>query len=143
MASVQMLAASWVGMGAGLLPPARGRREIVLLAAYGAGSAFLYGMLLNLWFWPFTTGADTQLSYVAGAPVVENLHRFILFTLATSTWGWDMGRAITHDAIVGTRSGRALILRRSAPARVQRRCRSPGGCVVTRSRSAELRARRG
>ena len=65
----QMLAASWVGLGAGLLPPARGRREIALLAVYGAVSAFLYGMLLNLWFWPFTTGADTQLSYVAGAPV--------------------------------------------------------------------------
>jgi energy-coupling factor transport system substrate-specific component len=111
----QMLAASWVGMGAGLLPPARGRREIVLLAAYGAVSAFLYGMLLNLWFWPFTTGADTQLSYVAGAPVVENLHRFILFTLATSTWGWDMGRAITNAvAIVVLGPAVLLVLRRSA-----------------------------
>ena len=56
----QMLAAAWVGLGAGLLPPARGRREIVMLAAYGAASAFAYGMLLNLWFWPFTTGTDER-----------------------------------------------------------------------------------
>ena len=57
----QMLAASWVGLGAGLLPPARGRREIAMLAAYGAASAFAFGMLLNLWFWPFTVGTDSQL----------------------------------------------------------------------------------
>ena len=30
----QMLASSWVGLGAGLLPPARGRAEIALLAVY-------------------------------------------------------------------------------------------------------------
>ena len=72
------------GSAPGCCPPARGRAEIVLLAAYGAVSAFVYGLLLNLWFWPFTIGADTQLSFVAGAPVVENLHRFLLFTLATS-----------------------------------------------------------
>jgi energy-coupling factor transport system substrate-specific component len=110
-----MLAASWVGMGAGMLPPARGRREIALLAAYGAASAFVYGMLLNLWFWPFTTGIGSQLSYVAGAPVLENLHRFLFFTLATSTWGWDMGRAITNAvAIVVLGPAVLLVLRRSA-----------------------------
>lgn len=111
----QMLAASWVGMGAGLLPPARGKREIALLAAYGAVSAFAYGMLMNLWFWPFTTGTNSQLSYVAGAPVLENLHRFVFFTLATSTWGWDMGRAITNAiAIVVLGPAVLLVLRRSA-----------------------------
>ena len=111
----QMLAASWVGMGAGVLPPARGRREIALLAAYGAASAFAYGMLLDLWFWPFTTGTGSQLSYVAGAPVVENLHRFLLFTLATSVWGWDMGRAITNAiAIVVLGPAVLLTLRRAS-----------------------------
>ncbi len=111
----QMLAAAWVGLGAGLLPPARGRREIVLLAAYGAASAFAYGMLLNLWFWPFTTGTGSELSYVAGAPVLENLHRFIWFTLATSTWGWDMGRAITNAiAILLLGPAVLLTLRRAA-----------------------------
>jgi energy-coupling factor transport system substrate-specific component len=111
----QMLAAGWVGLGAGLLPPARGRREIALLAAYGAVSAFAYGMLLNLWFWPFTTGTGSDLSYVAGAPVLENVHRFIWFTLATSTWGWDTGRAITNAvAIVLLGPAVLLTLRRAA-----------------------------
>lgn len=96
----QMLASSWVGLGAGLLPAWRGRPERALLATYAAVSAYAYGFLVNLWGWPFSLGADTQLSYVAGGAVLENLHRFVLYTLATSTWGWDTGRAITNVAAV-------------------------------------------
>ncbi len=92
----QMLAASWVGLGAGLLPRARGRAELALLAAYGAVAAYGFGFLMNLWFWPFTLGTGTELSYVPGDPLGENLHRFVLYTLATSTWGWDTGRAVTN-----------------------------------------------
>ena len=32
----QMLGAAWVGWGAGMLPPLRGRAEMLMLAAYGA-----------------------------------------------------------------------------------------------------------
>ena len=46
-----------------------------------------------------------ELSFVAGAPVLENLHRFIVFTLATSL-GWDIGRAIT-TAVLMLITGRA------------------------------------
>jgi energy-coupling factor transport system substrate-specific component len=28
--------------------------------------------------------------------VLDNLHRFWLYTIATSTWGWDTGRAVTN-----------------------------------------------
>ena len=92
----QMLASSWVGLLAGCLPPWRGRAEIDLLAVYAGVSAYLYGFLVNLWGWPFALGAGTELSYVAGDAVLDNLHRFVLYTLATSTWGWDTGRAITN-----------------------------------------------
>lgn len=92
----QMLASSWVGLGAGFLPRARGRAEVALLAVYGGVAAYGYGFLVNLWGWPFSLGGDTQLSYVAGGAVLDNLHRFVLYTLATSTWGWDTGRAITN-----------------------------------------------
>ena len=63
-------------------------------------SAYLYGFLVNLWGWPFALGAGTELSYVAGDAVLDNLHRFVLYTLATSTWGWDTGRAITNVAAI-------------------------------------------
>jgi energy-coupling factor transport system substrate-specific component len=92
----QMLAAGWVGLGAGLLPTVRGRGEIALLAVYGAISAYVYGFLTNMWFWPFTVGTGTQVSFVPGASVASNLRRFVAATLATSTFGWDTGRAITN-----------------------------------------------
>ena len=104
----QMLASSWVGLFAGLLPPARGRTEIALLAFYAGLSAYLYGFLVNLWGWPFSLGGDTALSYVPGAAVSANLHRFVLYTLATSTWGWDTGRAITNVLAV-VLVGRAVL----------------------------------
>ena len=37
---------------------------------------------------------------VPGDPVLENLHRFVVFTLLTSTWGWDTGRAITNTLLI-------------------------------------------
>jgi energy-coupling factor transport system substrate-specific component len=95
----QMLGAAWVGLGAGLLPRAGGRREVLLLAAYGAAAGLGYGILLNFSFWPFATGLGGQLSFVPSASAAENLHRFLLFSLATSLW-WDLGRALTNAALV-------------------------------------------
>lgn len=98
----QMLCAGWVGMGAGLLPRrATGRREIVMLVGYGILAAYAYGLLMNLQGWPFILGLDvpgqdaTALSYAPEASLAENLHRFLLYTLLTSTAGWDTGRAVT------------------------------------------------
>jgi energy-coupling factor transport system substrate-specific component len=95
----QMLAAGWVGFLAGCLPPARGRAEVALLTAYGAVAGLLYGLLMNLQLWPFATGLESQLSYVAGDPVTENLARFLAFTLATSL-GFDIPRAVTTAVLV-------------------------------------------
>lgn len=92
----QMLASAWIGLGAGLLPRrVRGGREIALLAVYGVVAALVFGFLMNLSFWPFTLGEGTETSFVPGAPVLENLQRFVVFTLLTSSLGWDAGRAIT------------------------------------------------
>ena len=91
----QMVAAAWVGLGAGLLPRARGRAEIGLLVAYGVLAGLAYGLIMNLSFWPFAVGLENQLSYVAGAPVLDNLQRFFVFSVVTSL-GWDIGRAVTN-----------------------------------------------
>lgn len=95
----QMAAAAWVGLGAGLLPRARGRVEVWLLAAYGGFAGLAYGVLLNLSFWPFNVGAGNQLSFVAGDPILANLRRFLAFSLATSL-GWDLGRALTNVVLI-------------------------------------------
>jgi len=95
----QMLASAWVGLGAGLLPRGvRGRREIVMLAAYGVFAAYAFGFLMNMWFWPFLADSSTMVgpAFVPGDGIIDNLHRFFVFTILTSTFGWDTGRAITN-----------------------------------------------
>jgi energy-coupling factor transport system substrate-specific component len=94
----QMLAAGWVGFGAGCLPPIRGFPERLLLAGYGAVSALVYGLLTNFWFWPFV-GSTTTYSFVPGLGTVANLHRFILFDLTTSM-GFDLTRAVTCAVLI-------------------------------------------
>ncbi|WP_338748110.1 ECF transporter S component [Janibacter alittae] len=110
----QMLAAAWVGLGAGLLPRAKGVTEIALLCTYGAVTGLLYGVALNFSFWPFTVQGEESLSFVAGAPVTENLTRFLTFSLATSL-GWDIGRSLTNVALIAL-TGRPVLgaLRRAA-----------------------------
>lgn len=98
----QMLCSAWIGMGAGLLPRRpTGKAEIAMLVGYGIFCAYAFGILMNLQGWPYLLGIEVvghegSLSYVAGAPVLENLHRFLIYTLLTSTGGWDTGRAITN-----------------------------------------------
>lgn len=111
----QMLAAGWVGLVAGLLPRARGRIELVMLMVYGAVAAYAFGFLMNMWFWPYAIGDGTELSYVPGDAVLSNLHRFVLFTFATSTIGWDTGRAITNVVAIAVLGPAVLLtLRRAA-----------------------------
>lgn len=95
----QMLGAAWVGLGAGLLPPAKGRREIAMLAAYGAVASFAYGLLLNLWFWPFTAGLPEAIAFTPGAPFGENVLSWLRFTLVTSL-GYDIPRAVLTVVLV-------------------------------------------
>ena len=95
----QMFGAAWIGFGAGCLPPARGKAELGLLAAYAAAAGILYGSLLNLWFWPFGAGTATAFSFVPGAGLVHNLHSFFFFDLTTSL-GFDIPRACTTALLV-------------------------------------------
>lgn len=125
----QVFAAAWVGAGAGLLPRSRGVGrawpELVMLAIYGVLASYLYGLLMNVWFWPFAVGGDTSISYDANAGPGTNLVRFLGYSLVTSTLTWDTVRAITTVAGV-LLIGRPVLaaLRRSPLAQ-----RSGGGGV--------------
>ncbi|MBO0981992.1 ATP-binding cassette domain-containing protein [Microbacterium sp. SD291] len=113
----QMFACAWVGAGAGLLPRRLdGRAEIAMLCVYGVVASYVFGLLMNVWFWPFAVGAGTAISYVPGAPLGQNLGSFLLYSLVTSTAGWDTLRAVT--TIVGViLIGRPVLaaLRRAKP----------------------------
>jgi energy-coupling factor transport system substrate-specific component len=105
----QMIAAGWVGFFAGCLPRWSGRAEVLVLAAYSCVVGLMFGLVMNLWFWPFASyGPET--SYVAGDPFLANLHRYAVFYVTTSL-PWDLGRAVLSAAVVlfaGTALLRAL-----------------------------------
>ena len=117
----QMIVAAWVGMGAGLLPRrVTGRAEIVMLVVYGIVAAYVFGLLMNLSGWPFLLGVQVpghegSLAYVPGAPLLDNLQTFLVYTLITSTGSFDTGRAIT-TAVALVLLGPAVLttLRRAA-----------------------------
>ena len=91
----QMFGCAWVGLFAGILPPARGRRELLMLAAYGVLAAYVFGFMLNLSFWPFSLDPHSTISYLPGASFATNVTRYLVFD-GTTSLGWDTGRAITN-----------------------------------------------
>ena len=114
----QMLGAAWLGMGAGLLPRASGRKEIALLAGYSAVAGIAYGFLLNMWFWPFLTAGQEGITFEPGAPIGENLARFLAFCLITSL-GFDIPRAIGLVALIAIAGGPLLRSLRRVARRAQ------------------------
>jgi len=62
----QMFAAAWIGMAAGLLPKkVSGKSEIAMLLVFGALAAGTFGLLMDLQFWPWALGSNTQLSLLS------------------------------------------------------------------------------
>ncbi|WP_246102605.1 ECF transporter S component [Streptomyces piniterrae] len=115
----QMLTMGWVSMGAGLLPGPdrlRGRRELVMLAAYGAVAAVVYGLIMNLQGWPYIAGMTSGVSFVPGDPLDENLARYLAYCLATSL-GWDLPRAVVTVLLTFALGGTVLKALRRATRR--------------------------
>ncbi|MEO6700146.1 MAG: ECF transporter S component [Jatrophihabitantaceae bacterium] len=112
----QMFGCAFVGLLAGLLPPLRGRAEIVLLATFGALAGYLFGFLLNLSFWPFSLDPNSSISYRPGLGFAEQWHRYLVFD-ATTSLGWDTGRAITNFVCILLAGPAALVAFRRAARR--------------------------
>jgi energy-coupling factor transport system substrate-specific component len=100
----QMLAAGWVGMGAGYLGRICRRsispRAIAALCLYAASAGFVFGLLLDLWEWPLLVASGSSpLSWVPGAGPPDLLRRFGGFYLATSI-AYDSFRAAGNVVLV-------------------------------------------
>lgn len=92
----QMFAAGWTGMVSGWLPraPHQPRIELAMLCAWGAISGFLYGAIMNLWFWPFLIDPNESATmWEPGIGLRNTLLRYAMFYITTSLW-WDAARAI-------------------------------------------------
>lgn len=98
----QMLSTGWMGMTSAWLPQLRrlGRFEVVPLGLWGALLGFVFGAVMNLWFWPYIVDAgQTGVYWQPGARVWETVGRYATFYLATSLW-WDVGRAVGNLVLI-------------------------------------------
>ena len=64
-------------------------------AAKGASAGFFFGFMLNLSFWPFSLDPTSSVAYEPGAAFLTQWHRYLVFD-ATTSLGWDTGRAVTN-----------------------------------------------
>jgi len=96
----QSFAAGWIGLGVALIPRRiRGKSEIAALVLYGIVAAEFFGIAMDLQFWPWTLGGDTQLSYRAGAAFSTNFAHFISYHFLSSM-AWDIPRAIFTATLI-------------------------------------------
>jgi energy-coupling factor transport system substrate-specific component len=94
----QMMAAGWVGFLAGCLPRSSGRVELLVVGAYAAVAGLGFGLIMNIWFWPFVSYGP-EVSYVAGDTIAANVGRYAVFYLTTSLL-WDLGRSLMTLLVV-------------------------------------------
>jgi energy-coupling factor transport system substrate-specific component len=100
----QMLTASWVGLSAGAVRSfttklnLSERWETTTLTILGGLWGMLYGIIINLWFWPFAVGPSTQ-SMEAGASFASLIQRFAAYYLATSLI-WDISRTLGNAVMM-------------------------------------------
>jgi len=91
----QMFSAGWVGLLSGLLPrlERHPRTEAFMLAVWGMILGFTFGILMNLWFWPYVfSGGQSEMYWEPGLDLVNALKRYAVFYVFTSFW-WDLLRA--------------------------------------------------
>ena len=97
---ISMFASAWIGMAAGSLPKkVSGKQEIAMLLVIGILAAGSFGILMDLQFWPWALGNNTQLSYIPGGSIAENFGRFITFHFV-SAMAWDIPRAIFTSVLI-------------------------------------------
>src|SRR5688500_4680083 len=97
----QMLAMGWLGLTSAALPGRvlsrlwGGRLERWTLAGWGALTGLIFGVLMNLWFWPFL-GPNVDLPegqiWEPGAGLGDAVARYTAFYVATSL-PYDIWRA--------------------------------------------------
>jgi energy-coupling factor transport system substrate-specific component len=101
----QMITAGWVGQSAGfirwLTKKLRLKNktiEIIFLALFGASWGMLYGLVMNLWFWPFLAAFPGQI-FSQSLNLIENIQRYGAYYISTSL-AWDLTRAVGNILMI-------------------------------------------
>lgn len=100
----QVIACGWLGAGAGYLVRPIHRRfgtfwGVVGLAIYGSVGAFVYGGLMDLYFWPLVATGAPGATWAPGLGVRASVARFYRFYVLTSL-PWDAMGALTNSVAI-------------------------------------------
>jgi len=74
------------------------RLDILTLSIFAFAWGLLYGVIINIYFWPFAMGPVEQV-WRPGIGLGETLARYAAFYVATSL-GWDLVRAVGNVALI-------------------------------------------
>lgn len=96
----QMFVAAWIGFTAGWLPHLshRPRLELAMLALFSFVWGMLFGIITNLYFWPFFIG-ESGMAWQPGAGVRTAVVHYVAFYTATS-FLWDIVRAVGNVTLI-------------------------------------------
>jgi energy-coupling factor transport system substrate-specific component len=94
----QMFSAGWAGLTAGWLPHLGKRIDVLILCVFGAIWGMLFGLIMNLYFWPFAMGPVEQ-TWRQGMSVGETLAHYTAFYVVTSL-AWDAVRSAGNAAML-------------------------------------------
>ncbi len=101
----QMITAGWVGQSAALIRWINHKLhwenvifEIPILAVFGALWGMIYGLIMNLWFWPFLAAFPGQI-YSQSLNIISNIQRYSIYYVSTSLV-WDLTRAIGNILMI-------------------------------------------
>ena len=72
--------------------------EVLILCVFGFLWGLLYGIVINVYFWPFAAGPAAQ-SWEPGIGLGETLARYGVFYIVTSL-AWDLARALGNVALI-------------------------------------------
>ncbi len=110
----QMMAVGWVGLVAAWIPRLERwpRLEVIVLVLCGLIAGFLFGALMNIWFWPYLLMPEqAELYWSPGMGLGQTLQRYFAFYVVTSLW-WDLGRAVGNALLIGLLARPLLVLLR-------------------------------
>jgi energy-coupling factor transport system substrate-specific component len=117
----QMLAVGWVGLTAAWIPRLERwpRMEVAVLGVCGLVWGFVFGAIMNIWFWPYLVQPQAlEMYWAPGMGLGEVLERYAVFYLVTSLW-WDIGRAVGNALLIGLLARPLLALLRRFERRFQ------------------------
>jgi energy-coupling factor transport system substrate-specific component len=98
----QMFATGWMGLLSGWIPSLgrHQRLETWVLAVWGMVSGLLFGVIMNIWFWPYMMDpSNSGVYWHPGLSALESMVRYLAFYVVTSLW-WDVGRAVGNFVLI-------------------------------------------